>query len=141
MAENFYNILGVSESATKDEIKKAYRSLQMKYHPDKNSGSQESINMTQKINEAYEILGDDDRKKQYDMTRNNPFMRMDSQGPHNMDIPINDIFNMMFGMPGMPGMPGAKIHIFHGGPMNFQQAINKPLPIIKSLQIDRKSVV
>ena len=135
MAENFYNILGVSESATKDEIKKSYRSLQMKYHPDKNSGSQESINMTQKINEAYEILGDDDRKKQYDMTRNNPFMRMDSQGPHNMDIPINDIFNMMFGMPGMPGMPGAKIHIFHGGPMNFQQAINKPLPIIKSLQI------
>ena len=140
MAENFYNILGVSESATKDEIKKAYRSLQMKYHPDRNSSSQESINMTQKINEAYETLGDDDKKNQYDMTRNNPFMRMDSQGPHNMDIPLNDIFNMMFGMPGMPGMPGAKIHIFHGGPMNFQQAINKPIPIIKSLQITMEQV-
>ena len=50
MSENFYNILGVSENATKDEIKKSYRSLQMKYHPDKNNGSQEAINMTQKIN-------------------------------------------------------------------------------------------
>jgi len=153
MAENFYNILGVSENSTKEEIKKAYRSLQMKYHPDKNPGSQESINMTQKINEAYETLGDDDKKTQYDMTRNNPFMRMDSKGPHNMDIPINDIFNMMFGMPGMPGMPGmsgmpgmpgmpsgAKIHIFHGSPMNFQQAMNKPIPIMKSLQVNMAQV-
>lgn len=147
MAENFYNILGVSENATKDEIKKAYRSLQMKYHPDKNPGSQESINMTQKINEAYETLGDEKKKQEYDMMRNNPFMRMDSQGPHNMDVPLNDIFNMMFGgaspfgMPGMPGIPqGAKIHIFHGGPMNFQQAMNKPIPIMKSLQITMAQV-
>lgn len=145
MAENFYNILGVSEKSTKDEIKKAYRSLQMKYHPDKNPGNQESINMTQKINEAYETLGDEQKKEEYDMMRNNPFMRMDSRGPHNMDVPLNDIFNMMFGSPfGMPGMggmpPGAKIHIFHGGPMNFQQAMNKPIPIMKSLQITMAQV-
>jgi DnaJ-class molecular chaperone len=145
MAENFYNILGVSEKSTKDEIKKAYRSLQMKYHPDKNPGNQESINMTQKINEAYETLGDEQKKEEYDMMRNNPFMRMDSRGPHNIDVPLNDIFNMMFGSPfGMPGMggmpPGAKIHIFHGGPMNFQQAMNKPIPIMKSLQITMAQV-
>lgn len=147
MAENFYNILGVSEKSTKDEIKKAYRSLQMKYHPDKNPGNQESINMTQKINEAYETLSDEKKKEEYDMMRNNPFMKIDSRGPHNMDVPLNDIFNMFFssqfGMPGMPEMTGmpcgipqaAKIHIFHGGPMNFQQAMNKPIPIMKSLQI------
>jgi len=130
MAENFYNILGVSENATKDEIKKAYRGLQMKYHPDKNPGSQESINMTQKINEAYETLGDEQKKQEYDMMRNNPFF---SQGLKE-DIPLNDIFNMFFGSPfGMP--PGGKIHIFHGAPMNFQQAMNKPVPIMKSLQI------
>jgi DnaJ-class molecular chaperone len=148
MSENFYNILGVNENASKDEIKKAYRSLQMKYHPDKNLGSQESINMTQKINEAYETLGDEQKREAYNNMRNNPFMRMDSQGPHNMDIPLNDIFNMMFGspfgMPGIPGMggmsPGAKIHIFHGGPMNMQQAMNKPIPIIKSLQINMQQV-
>jgi DnaJ-class molecular chaperone len=151
MAENFYNILGVSENATKDEIKKAYRTLQMKYHPDKNRGNQESISMTQKINEAYETLSDEEKKQEYDMTRNNPFMRMSSQGPHtNMDVPLNDIFNMMFGganmFGGMPGMPqgippGAKIHIFHGGPMNFQQAMNKPMPIMKSLQINMEQVL
>lgn len=146
MAENFYNILGINENATKDEIKKAYRSLQMKYHPDKNPGSQESINMTQKINEAYETLGDEQKREEYNMMRNNPFMRMDSRGPHNMDVPLNDIFNMMFGgspfgMPGMHGMPqGSKIHIFHGGPMNMQQAINKPIPIMKTLQINMLQV-
>jgi DnaJ-class molecular chaperone len=42
-------------------------------------------------------------------------------------------------MPGMP--PGAKIHIFHGGPMNFQQAMNKPIPIMKSLQINMEHVL
>ena len=146
MSENFYNILGISENSTKDEIKKAYRSLQMKYHPDKNSGSHESINMTQKINEAYETLGDEQKKQEYDMMRNNPFMRMNSRGPHSMDEgPLNDIFNMMFGatpfgMPGMPMPPGAKIHVFHGGPMNFQQAMNKPIPIMKSLQITMEQV-
>jgi DnaJ-class molecular chaperone len=146
MSVNFYNILGVNENASKDEIKKAYRSLQMKYHPDKNPGSQEANDMTQKINEAYETLGDDQKKQEYDMMRNNPFLS--HNGPHNVDIPINDIFNMMFGgnpfgMPGMPGglPPGAKIHIFHGGPMNFQQAMNKPIPIMKSLQINMEQVL
>ena len=156
MSENYYNILGVSDNSTKEEIKKAYRSLQMKWHPDKNPGSQESINMTQQINQAYETLGDEQKKQEYDMMRNNPFMRMNSHSPHSADeVPLNDIFNMMFGanpfgmarMPGMPGMPGmsgmppgAKIHIFHGGPMNIQQAMNKPIPIMKSLQINMQQV-
>lgn len=149
MSENFYNILGVSENATKDEIKKAYRGLQMKYHPDKNPGNQECHIMTQKINEAYETLGDEHKKAEYDMSRNNPnpFMRMSQNGPQ-MDVPLNDIFNMMFGggghpfgMPGMPGMPnGHKIHIFHGGPMNFQQAMGKPIPILKSVQVTMEQV-
>jgi len=149
MSENYYNILGVNENSTKEEIKKAYRTLQMKYHPDKNHGSQEAINMTQKINEAYEILGDEQKKQEYDMMRNNPFMRMNSHGPfvNSEDIPLNDIFNMMFGanpfsMPGtMPGsMPGSRIHIFNGGPIKFQQALNKPIPIMKSIQITMEQV-
>jgi DnaJ-class molecular chaperone len=147
MSENYYNILGVNENSTKDEIKRAYRSLQMKYHPDKNLGNEESNNMTQKINEAYEILGDEEKKKEYDMMRNNPFMRMNSHGPHNnMDVPLNDIFNMMFGaspfgMPGMPGMPqGSRIHIFNGGPLNMNQSFNKPIPIMKSIQITMEHV-
>jgi DnaJ-class molecular chaperone len=146
MSENYYNILGVNENSSKEEIKKAYRSLQMKYHPDKNPGNKEAINMTQKINEAYETLSDNEKRIDYDNARNNPFIRMNSNGPHNMDVPINEIFNMMFGgnpfgMPGMPGMPpGGNIHIFHGGPMNFSETINKPIPIIKNVQIEMEHV-
>ena len=154
MAENFYNVLGVAENATKDEIKKAYRTMQMKYHPDKNQSSHESVNMTQKINEAYETLGDDNKKQEYDMMRNNPnpFMRMNSHGGGGMEVPMDDIFNMFFGghgtpfgfpgMPGMPGMPqGAKVHIFHGGPMGFQQAISKPVPIMNTININMEQVL
>jgi len=144
MTENYYNILGVNENSTKDEIKRAYRSLQMKYHPDKNPGNIEAINMTQKINEAYETLSDNEKKTEYDMMRNNPFMRMNSNGPFNNsdEIPVSDIFNMLFSANpfAMPGMPGPKIHIFHGGQMNINQAVKKPIPIIKSLQITMDQV-
>ena len=50
MSESFYKILGVDEKSSKEDIKKAYRGLQMKFHPDKNQGSQEAISMTQKLN-------------------------------------------------------------------------------------------
>ena len=97
MSENFYNTLGLDEKATKEEIKKAYRSLQMKYHPDKNQQSQEAISMTQKINEAYETLGDEQKREEYDQMKNNPFTRMNSYGPHNMEGQMDDIFKMFFG--------------------------------------------
>ena len=146
MSENYYTILGVNENATKDEIKKAYRALQMRYHPDKNPGNQEAVNMTQKINEAYETLSDDQKKQEYDMKRTNPFMRMDSHG-YGGDVPLNDIFNAMFGggnpftnTPFAGGIPGGKIHIFHGGPINFQQALGKPMPIMKTLEITMEQV-
>jgi DnaJ-class molecular chaperone len=158
MSENLYNILGVDEKATRDEIKKAYRGLQMKWHPDKNQGSEESKKMSEKINGAYEVLGDDDKRVEYDNSRNNPFTRMNSQGGGGMEVPMDDIFNMFFGgMPGMggfpgmqgmggmggfPGMPpGAKIHIFNGGPMGFQQAISKPVPIMTTININIAQVL
>ena len=140
MTENFYNILGINENSTKDEIKKAYRTLQMKYHPDKNQNSLESIDMTQKINEAYETLSDNHKKQEYDMMNNNPnlFMRTNSQGGGGMEVPIDDILNIFFG--GGLGSPfgmhsGAKFHVFNGGPIGFNQAIQKPVPIIKTITI------
>lgn len=151
MSENLYNILGVSEKATKDDIKKAYRGLQMKWHPDKNQSSQESITMTQKINEAYETLGDEEKRNNYDNP--NPFSRMNSHSGGGMEVPVDDIFNMFFGggggmppgfpgFPGFPGMPpGAKIHVFNGGPMGFQQAISKPAPILKTININISNVL
>jgi DnaJ-class molecular chaperone len=147
MSENLYNILGINEKATKDEIKKAYRGLQMKWHPDKNPGNSEAINMTQRLNSAYETLGDQQKREEYDCIRNNqnPFTRMNSHSGGGMDIPINDIFNMFFGdsANGMPfGMPpGAKVHVFHGGPIGFQQAISKPIPIMLSIIINITQVL
>jgi len=145
MSENYYNILGINEKASKDEIKKAYRNLQMKWHPDKNLGNEEAINMTQKINEAYEILGDESKREDYDYCRNNPspFMRMHKMGGHNdMDIPVDDIFNMFFGG-GFPGMmPGnSRVHVFNGGHMGLQQALQKPIPIIKNLNVTMEQVL
>jgi len=133
MSENYYKILGVDENATESEIKKAYRSLSLKYHPDRTKNDPEKSRMFQKMNEAFEVLGDETRRKEYDMMRSNPFMNMGSQ---NMDIPLNDIFSQFFG--GMPFPPqGAKIHVFHGPGANFADIsqMQKPTPIIKTLNV------
>jgi DnaJ-class molecular chaperone len=158
MAENYYTILGINENASSEEIKKAYRSLQMKWHPDKNAGSQESINMTQKLNEAYETLGDEQKKEEYDFNRKNPnpFAKMSGAaaggGVHHVNV--NDLFSSIFGggmpfgmgginmggmggMGGMQGFPaGANIHIFHGG-FPFQ----KPEPVIKQIELSLEQVL
>jgi DnaJ-class molecular chaperone len=136
MSENYYKILGVDENATISEIKKAYRALSLKYHPDRTGGDPEKIKLFQKINEASEVLTDETKRQEYDMMRKNPFMNMASNGSMNMDIPLNDIFSQFFGG-GMPFPPhGAKIHVFHGAP-NFMEPMQmqKPNPIIKTLNI------
>ena len=67
MAEkDYYDILGVKKSATDDEIKKAYRTLAKKYHPDKNKGNKEAENKFKEISEAYAVLSDKEKREQYD---------------------------------------------------------------------------
>jgi molecular chaperone DnaJ len=87
--ENFYEILGVTESATQDEIKKAYRKLAVEHHPDK-GGNEETF---KKISEAYDTLGDEDKRRQYDLGKTNPFGGFDGD-PFSM---FNDLFNNMAG--------------------------------------------
>ena len=145
MADTFYNVLGIKDTSTKEEIKKAYRSLQMKYHPDRNPGNTDTINMTQKINEAYEVLGDEQKKQEYDMSLKNPFMRMQSNGGGGREVPIDEIFQMFFGMggQGMAGhgmsRQGHNINIFHG-PHGMRgggfKPFEKPVPIIKTISIN-----
>ncbi len=81
--ENFYEILGVSETSTQDEIKKAFRTKSKVMHPDK-GGNEEDF---KKINEAYDTLGDENKRTQYDQQRNNPF-----GGGNPFDI-FNEMFN------------------------------------------------
>jgi curved DNA-binding protein len=81
--KNYYDVLNVTKDSTIEEIKKSYRKLSMKYHPDKNNGEDTKM---KKITEAYTILGDSNKKKQYDLESSmlNP----------------NDIINMFFSQAG-----------------------------------------
>lgn len=63
---DYYQILGVDKKASADEIKKAFRKLAVKYHPDKNPDDKEAENKFKEINEAYEVLGDAEKRKKYD---------------------------------------------------------------------------
>jgi molecular chaperone DnaJ len=63
---DYYDVLGVSKSASADEMKKAYRKLAMKYHPDKNPGDKEAEKSFKELNEAYEVLRDADKRAAYD---------------------------------------------------------------------------
>jgi len=162
-SNSFYNTLDVPETASADEIKKAYRRLSMLYHPDKNGNSQESTEKFQKISEAYEVLGDAEKKKEYDLTQNNPFFKMMSQGNMNMSggaNPVDELFASLFGMPFMgmgmnmgPGLSqsqglgpefqfGPNIKVFHNGrPVQSQHSFSqpgfhqKPAPIVKNINV------
>ncbi|MBO4404725.1 MAG: DnaJ domain-containing protein [Treponema sp.] len=64
--EDYYRILGIEKTASSDDIKKAYRKLAFKYHPDRNEGNPQAEEMFKKINEAYSVLGDEQKRAQYD---------------------------------------------------------------------------
>ncbi|MBQ9239505.1 MAG: DnaJ domain-containing protein [Treponema sp.] len=82
MAQDLYETLGISRSATADDIKKAYRNLAFKYHPDRNPGDRAAEEKFKAINAAYDVLGDATKKAQYDRygTAGNPF---ESSGAYN----------------------------------------------------------
>lgn len=140
---NHYETLGLQRNATDGEIKKAYRALSLKYHPDRNTDDN-AKSMFQTINAAYEVLSDSQKRQEYDDEldgNHNPFMRMNGMNGMDDFHDINNIFNMMFGggMPGMPGMPPG-VRIFHTGPGGFHatfthNVIQPPPTIEGTIQI------
>lgn len=162
---NHYEILGVSKNASNDEIKKAFRKLSLKFHPDKPEGDIEKF---KNINESYQVLSDPSKRKQYDLFSNNPLFGNNSGlNSEHIDELFGNIFNNMNNMntmnnmnmdmddedmfipPGMPpfmsaffGKPmggNANVKIFRNGvPVNEKKKYKEPEPIDKTVNISFK---
>ncbi len=103
--KDFYQILEVTKNSSEDEIKKSYRKLAMKYHPDKNPGNQKAEDKFKEISEAYDILSDPQKKRNYDQFGSadpNSFSNAQASGygrPGSSSRPesFNDMFGDLFG--------------------------------------------
>ena len=102
MKKDYYEILGLSKSASAQEIKKAYRKMAIKYHPDKNPNNAEAEDMFKKAAEAYEVLSDPDKKARYDQYGHAAFEGASGFGGGGMNMDdifsqFGDIFGSAFG--------------------------------------------
>jgi DnaJ-class molecular chaperone len=131
--DNYYEILGVPENASSGDIKKAYRVASLKHHPDRGGNSEKFKN----INTAYQNIGDANKRRMYDMQRQNPF---GGPGIPGMGNPEN-LFKMFFGNDGIPfGFPDARVQMFHNGrPVNVDHG-RKPSPITKTVRVTLEQV-
>jgi DnaJ-class molecular chaperone len=178
---NFYDVLGVENDADEGTIKKAYRVLSLKYHPDKNPGNVEASEKFCKISGAFEVLSDPDKKRNYDMGGSGTddeveiedFLKQMFFGMGGMGMGGMGMGGMGFGgdsmeniFSEMAGDGGPRIHIFtrQGMPSSsnpgfsqglspgfgpgfspnvnpYKQNLQKPSPIIKTLEIGMEQVL
>ncbi len=95
MARDYYETLGIDRSASQSDIKKAYRKLAVKYHPDKNPGDKEAEDRFKEVSQAYEVLSDESKRRQYDQYGHEAFTRGGRGSAAGVD-PF-DIFSQVFG--------------------------------------------
>ena len=125
-SDNYYEVLGVSNEADENVIKKAYRKLAMKYHPDKNKDNKENAEKAfKKVGEAYGVLSDKEQRQKYDQ-----FGKEGLQG--GPQINPNDIFQSFFGGNGPFGNMGGFQHFQSGNGFQrqtfFMQSSGMPIP-------------
>tara|TARA_B100000780_G_scaffold69008_1_gene45725 strand:+ start:2061 stop:3170 length:1110 start_codon:yes stop_codon:yes gene_type:complete len=133
MKEDYYEILGISKSASESEIKKAYRKNAIKYHPDKNQGDSVAEEKFKKAAEAYEVLGNQEKRSKYDQFGHSAFDGSSGFGGGGMNM--DDIFSQfgdVFGGGGFGGFSG-----FGGG----QQRRSKGSNLRIKVSLDLKEIV
>ena len=120
--KDYYEVLGVSSSATQDEIKSAYRKLAKQYHPDLHPGDETAAEKFKQVNEAYSIVGDPDKRQKYDRGE----MDMDGQGGFNpfggggfTATGFDDIFDMFSGAFGFGGGSRRRSQTTAGSDINY----------------------
>jgi curved DNA-binding protein len=110
MAKDYYAVLGVPKDADQEAIKKAYRKLALKHHPDKNPGDKKAEDKFKEITEAYAVLSDPEKRKQYDQFGDTGFHQRFSQEDIYRNFDVGDIFRE-FGF----GTDDIFSHLFGGG--------------------------
>ena len=125
MSEDYYKILGVQKTASGEEIKKAYRKLAMKYHPDHTKGDKGAEEKFKKISEAYAVLSDKEKRKEYDTFGSEGFRQRFSQEDIFRGFDFGDIFRE-FGFGGGDfshgGGGGRRFSFGTGSPFNYSGA-------------------
>ena len=138
--KDYYSVLEIKKGSSDDEIKKAYRKLAMKYHPDRNKGNTNAENKFKDISEAYAVLSDKKKRQQYDQFGSEGFHQKFSQEDIFRDFDINEILKG-FGFGSGPG-PGAG-NPFQGNPFGGfgnpfqgrQPPSPPPPPLVKELSV------
>jgi curved DNA-binding protein len=124
MAADYYEVLGVGKNASEEEIKKAYRKLAMKFHPDRNKGNKEAEEKFKEINEAYAVLSDAEKRKQYDAYGAGEFQQRFTQDDIYRNFDFENLFRE-FGIGGdnfthifgrRPGGGAFRTYRFYGRP-------------------------
>ena len=131
--EDYYNVLGVDRSASPDDIKRAYRKLALKYHPDKNQGNKEAEEKFKIAAEAYEVISDPDKRQRYDQYGHEGLRGGDARGFGNFED-IFDAFGDIFG----GGGGGGIFEDFFGG--GRRQAEKRGASLRCDVSIDFKDV-
>jgi curved DNA-binding protein len=125
MSEDYYKILGVQKNASVEEIKKAYRKLAMKYHPDHAKGDKSAEEKFKKISEAYAVLSDKEKRKEYDTFGSEGFRQRFSQEDIFRGFDFGDIFRE-FGFGGgdfsHAAGGGRRFSFGTGSPFNYSGA-------------------
>ena len=121
--QDYYDILGIDKNASASEIKKAYRKMALKYHPDKNPDDKDAEEMFKKAAEAYEVLSDPDKKARYDQFGHSAFEGAGGfGGGMNMDdifSQFGDIFGGAFGG-GFSGLGGTRQRVVKGSNLRIK---------------------